>query len=538
MSNPSVSFTWEECLAHGRRGDVWRVRAPDGTVMVAKQFLGTTPTELAQLRALVRRGRRLAAPVVPFFDLFGGAGDVWLLREYDPGLPLAGLGVESPLSRRQAAGTAAGCLRAIAQLHSAGLCHGRVHAGNVFVEPDGAVRLVDCGIGVARSSRDLRVLQDYDLRATADMVAAVWPDLGQEPGQSVQGLLEMGRRGDMAAACAGLELLAATLPECGEKPTTDLALAALDARLQPDVPGPSTAPKPLRKQRALLSAPARRNRSAVLKRPAAPMPPAALEQPAPPMPPPVVKEPAPPMPPPLVKEPAPPAVAGGSPRHYQWVSGANPAGPAARVKEVLQAVRAWTSATLSREGSRAPLHPTPAVVAMAASLAVGLACVAINIAALPSAHPVGVTSPATHSQPASGGHTPAPPPAPTPGAAVLQPAAPPTAGFVRDVQLQPLTSCQVGGSCSLETTFDLEAPHESTAITWNVVAVDRCTGAETVVQSSTRSVDPSWDVVWATDQYAATSTDPTLLYTVTVSPWRVASSPVQIGDPSACAQRS
>ncbi|MGH7686593.1 MAG: hypothetical protein ACREN2_07240, partial [Candidatus Dormibacteria bacterium] len=217
------SIRREERLAHGPNGDVWRVRAPDGTVMVAKQVIGVTRGEHAQLRLLTHRGRALHAPVVPFVAFVPDGDEAWLLRAFDPGVPLARLAVRAPLSHRQAAGVAAACLQGFAQLHEAGLCHGRVHAGNVFVEPDGALHLVDGGIGSPRGGRELRVQCDADMKATALLLHTVWPDAEYEAGRLVHELLEAGRLGDAAAALEGLELLAGSLPPAEKKPLADLA---------------------------------------------------------------------------------------------------------------------------------------------------------------------------------------------------------------------------------------------------------------------------------------------------------------------------
>ncbi|HEX6539780.1 MAG TPA: hypothetical protein VF155_11435 [Candidatus Dormibacteraeota bacterium] len=567
MDESSTSIRREERLAHGPAGDVWRVRAADGRVLVARQIIGATRGEHGQLRELIRRGRALGPPVVPFVEVTGSGGDVWLLREFQSGVPLSKLALSSPLNQRQAAGIADACLGALAQLHEAGLCHGRVHMGNVFIGPDGSIRLADGGIGGARTRRDLRAQQDADLRATAGMLHTAWPDAEYEAGRLVHERLEAGRMGDAAAAREGLELLAGSLPPADNKPLADFSLAVLSVRLfddlgvlappasaapQPETPKPETprltpGSTPLPLEAWLPDEPS-------LSQPQPADPPPAAHTPAapPPPPPPAARPPVPlaaaALPPaePLRATPPPPVVGPASPpalplQPLRWQepvvhnATARPGVPS-RPPATHRLASGETLGERARQvldrlpAGRARLQRARIGPALAVSVALALTFVAARAVASPSQHPSLTPSPAqAHSQPAA--------PSPAPGTAVLQPAAPASAGFVRQVQLLPAGACQPGGGCSLETMFNLQAPHDG-GITWNVVAVDRCTGAQTVLSSSTSTPNPSWQVVWRTDRYSLPSTDPMLLYLVTVSPWRVASSPVAVGDANACAQRT
>ena len=521
------SIRREERLAHRPNGDVWRVRALDGTVMVARQVVGATRGEQAQLRTLTHRGRALQTPVVPFVEIVRDGDDAWLLRAFDPGVPLARLAVRAPLNHRQAAGVAAACVEAFAQLQEAGLCHGRMHAGNVFVEPDGSLRLVDCGIGSPRGGRDLRAQRDADVKATALLLHTVWPDAEYEAGRLVHELLEAGRLGDAAAALEGLELLAGSLPPAEKRPLADLAIAALSVRLLDDQARPTAAPPP---------AP-----------PVAPRPPAVSSPAVAPQPPPMTSTPAtvpaPAMSSPPAKVP-PPAVATSRnlPKHvpgvYRWAPARKTPAPVLggppRMREPLHQqgsgrvearLRAWSTA-IEAARARAPRRAIAWAAAAVAAIALVIALTHIGGS---SSHLAQLTPATNGSKPAT--HAPAPS---VPGAAVLEPAAPASAGIVRQVQLSPVGTCDSGGGCSLQTTLDLQLPHDGTAITWEIVAVDRCTGAQSVLRSSTSTPDPSWQVVWATDQYSLPSTHPLLLYMVTVSPVRVASPPVAVGAPTAC----
>lgn len=542
MDESSTSIRREERLAHGPDGDVWRVRASDGRMLVARQIIGATRGEHGQLRELIRRGRELGPPVVPFVELTGSGADTWLLREFQSGVPLAKLALSSPLNQRQAAGIADACLGALTLLHEAGLCHGRMHAGNVFIGPDGSIRLVDGGIGGARTRRDLRLQQDTDVRATAGMLHTVWPDAEYEAGRLVHELLEAGRMGDAGAAREGLELLAGSLPPADNKPLADFSLAVLSVRLFDElgVLAPPASPQPLPE--------APRSETPRPAPASTPLPPEAwlpdepvADEPAASLPPPEPVRAIPP-PPVLPQASPPPPVPRALPlQPLRWqepvVHNATarpgvPSRPPARAglpsREMLGARARQVLDRLP--AGRARLQRGRIGPALAVSAALALTFVAARAVASPAQHPAAAPPSAqTHARPSA--------PSPTPGTAVLQPAAPPSAGFVRQVQLLPAGACQPGGGCALESMFNLQAPHDG-GITWDVVAVDRCTGTQSVLRSSTSTPDPSWQVVWRTDQYSLPSSDPMLLYLVTVSPWRVASSPVSVGSIDACAQRT
>ncbi|MGH7687659.1 MAG: hypothetical protein ACREN2_12705, partial [Candidatus Dormibacteria bacterium] len=239
--------------------------------------------------------------------------------------------------------------------------------------------------------------------------------------------------------------------------------------------------------------------------------------------PPEVPPPPPSAPPPV----APPPVVATShklPNHvpgvYRWAPARKTPPPA------FSAAAAKREPLYARVSGRLPLQRRTIGWAAAAVAAIALVFALTRIGG--PAHLAQLTPPNGHQAPAS--HAPAPP---VPGAAVLEPAAPASAGIVRQVQLSPVGACDSGGACNLQTTLDLQLPHDG-AITWEIVAVDRCTGAQSVLRSSTSTPDPSWQVVWATDQYSLPSTHPLLLYMVTVSPVRVASPPVAVGAPTAC----
>ena len=555
-SSSALPFRREERLAHGPRGDVWRVLTPERRVMVAKQAIGPTRGERAQLRDLVRRGHGLRLPLVPFVEFLEAGGDVWVLREFDSGVPLAKLALNSPLSHRQAAGTAAACLLALSQLHAAGLCQGRVHGGNVFVEPDGAIRIVDAGLGGPPSRRDQRARQADDMKATAALVYTVWPDWEYEAGRLIYDLLEAGRMGDAAAASQGLELLAASLPPAETRPSADLALAALGVRLLDGEPAPAQHVPAVPSQRRVAETAAAgaapiANAWKLAPRELVGSPPTATQ----PSPPPIA---TPPSPPPIAMPPSPPPIApsaspaaiatSASPAPaeaatqpvYRWIPA--PAKADTMPKAAMRFVAGPARRLMSVGGERtrfvvsrlpqglATRRRTQAAAAVAACVAVVLGVV-IGRSVAPAWPPAGR---AAGPSAAGGSRAQATVPAPKPASATLQPAAPASAGFVRQVELVPLSDCAAGGHCTFKSVFQLQSPHGAAALTWDVVAVDRCSGAQSVLASSSSSLDPSWNQVWASDQYVVPSTHPTLLYAVAESPYRVASAPLAINGSAAC----
>ena len=551
-SSSALPFRREERLAHGPRGDVWRVLTPDRKVMVAKQAIAPTRGERGQLRDLVRRGRSLQLPLVPFVEFLEAGADVWVLREFDSGVPLAKLALNSPLSHRQAAGTAAACLQALSQLHEAGLCHGRVHGGNVFIEPDGAIRIVDAGIGGPPSRRDQRARRADDMKATAALVYTVWPDWEYEAGRLIYDLLEAGRMGDAAAARQGLELLAGSLPPAENKPSADLALAALGVRLldaDPATVQPAAVPSPRQVEEVPAAAAAIANIWTVAPGKVVASPPSG----APASPPRVAKPPSPPAittppsPPPVATSPSsPPAetvasqVSGTRQPVYRWVPGPVKKDTAltAATRVVTEPARRLLSVSGERMGLAASRLPqglvtsrrTQAAAAVAASVAVVMGIV-IGHAVAPAWPPAGrAVGPVA----AGGSRAQATVPAPKPETATLHPAAPASAGFVRQVELLPLSDCTTGGHCTIKSVLHFQAPHAAAALTWDLVAVDRCSGAQSVVSSSSSTLDPSWNQVWASDQYSVPSTHPTLLYAVAESPYRVASTPLEINGSGTC----
>jgi serine/threonine protein kinase len=140
----------------------------------------------------------LLVPVVGSVDL---DGTQWLVSEYVDGTSVQRLLSLATLSSPQAAYIAARTLAGLATLHAAGRAHGRLSAGNVLVDRDGAVQLCDWALGTDATPSD-------DLAAAQRLVASLVRNADRPAA----------RRGELLHR---LERLAAT-------PITDAAAAAGD----------------------------------------------------------------------------------------------------------------------------------------------------------------------------------------------------------------------------------------------------------------------------------------------------------------------
>jgi hypothetical protein len=115
-------------------------------------------------------------------------------------------------------------------------------------------------------------------------------------------------------------------------------------------------------------------------------------------------------------------------------------------------------------------------------------------------------------------------------AAALQPPAPAAASFISGASVSAAGACAPGAQCTLISRVDLGA-HDGEAVTWQVVAVDACTGRVSPLYSA--SIELSPDYLYVYDQRAVTlpAGHPLELYTVSSRPVRVASPPLQVSTP-------
>ena len=114
-----------------------------------------------------------------------------------------------------------------------------------------------------------------------------------------------------------------------------------------------------------------------------------------------------------------------------------------------------------------------------------------------------------------------------PGAALLEPPAPAALGYINDATLTVAPSgCEPGGLCTLMSRIDL-GQHPTGTVAWQVVAVNRCSGAETVLATASGVDEEIYEYMWQ-NVTVTLPNSPLALYAVTVSPVRVAAPAVDI----------
>jgi hypothetical protein len=178
--DPVLSLAPADALAGldvaGRLGEsTWLARLGDGTE-VAARWLAPAPGT-ASSPILVGRATPLAeidsAELVPVHGVALRPDAVWLVSALDGGIPLQRLVQLVGLSQPQAALVAAGIVDGVAELHTLGLGHGRLHAGNVHVGADGAVRLGDWAPSALLPADSGDGLHAADLAAARTLAAAL-----------------------------------------------------------------------------------------------------------------------------------------------------------------------------------------------------------------------------------------------------------------------------------------------------------------------------------------------------------------------------
>jgi hypothetical protein len=484
-------------------GETWRVLVRNESSMVAKQVPRPTPARLARVRAAVRVQRRLAqdAPtvLVPFVDSFSDGDAVWLLRAFDAGVPLARIAAHSSLGHTQVVRIAAAVMLGLRSLHSAGQWHGGLRSTNVFVELDGTVRLVDAGIArVIASGRGRTSPRAADVAGVASLVDVIWPQSRRRRAPALSELLDSGRLARAASVDEALDLLRGAMPDAtaldaGDLGARDAALAAVAARL---VHRPAVGASPSHPLETALPSPPRPFETAL------PPPPNPIEG----------------------ALPSQPSVAGSrAPRVIR-----EDAGRLDHARSLLTAALK----TQRRARLRRWLVAAAGVMALLAGAGIWLGTHVGGEGARRPPRVAALPAPSVTNAPVNAPRTPVPSPAPA--NAVIQPTAPSSAGFINQAQISSLGSCGPG-PCTIRTVFALGLPHPGEDITWQLVAVDRCTAAQTVLGTSSIATNSSWVTAWRTDEVTIPTGDPLLLYAVTVSPWRMASAPLAVGGSEDCA---
>jgi hypothetical protein len=110
-----------------------------------------------------------------------------------------------------------------------------------------------------------------------------------------------------------------------------------------------------------------------------------------------------------------------------------------------------------------------------------------------------------------------------PGAAVLEPPAPRALGYLENalLTLSP-AGCGPGSTCTLMSRIDLGS-HPQGTVTWQVVAIDRCSGGESVLASASGVDAVNDQYMWQDVTATLPRGDPLALYVVSLAPVRVAS---------------
>ncbi len=142
---------------------------------------------------------------------------------------------------------------------------------------------------------------------------------------------------------------------------------------------------------------------------------------------------------------------------------------------------------------------------------------------------------AAQAQPPRPVHTPAPRAAPSaaPVLQVLEPPAPAASGIVAAASVQtPSGPCTPGGSCAISSRIDLVS-HPATTVTWEVVAVDGCSGATSALLTASVEAAPAYGYVFDAETVTLPQARFLSLYAVTLAPVRVASPPLRSAAPGA-----
>lgn len=134
-------------IGGGATAEVWEAEGPAGPVAVK-----ALRTELCgrpgHAEALLREGRKAQLvrhpALVATLATGEAAGRPYLVMELLRGATLQARW-PGPLPRHRVASLLTGPAAALARLHAAGLVHGDVKPGNLFLEEGGAVRLLDLG---------------------------------------------------------------------------------------------------------------------------------------------------------------------------------------------------------------------------------------------------------------------------------------------------------------------------------------------------------------------------------------------------------
>lgn len=238
-------------------GHAWLGRVDDGESrsVIAYRVAGQGDPVVDDAGSLSARVAQLtgvsAAALVPVIGLARRDDTIWLLSEWDDGVPLERLRRLTSFSPAQAAAVGIGLVAGLRALHDAGLAHGELGPDGVHLGPDGQVRLCGWGPAVLRGDCPVERLAEADLTAVAALVSDLGvtgvPDRFTDLDEAESALRAALRRADPRATAlvlANHELAALGRAATGRPTQRTPAPPVPPAPRRPPVPPGTAPPKP------------------------------------------------------------------------------------------------------------------------------------------------------------------------------------------------------------------------------------------------------------------------------------------------------
>jgi hypothetical protein len=448
---------------------VWLAHA-DGDLVTARVATAAAFDPGSQSRATgLEMTAALAAvhtpQLVPLVGVANRNDATWLVSEYVEGVPLSRLVAAATLTPVQAAYIAARLLHGVAQLHEAGICHGRLTAANVLIGVDGEPRLTDWALASLADARGFDDTVAQDLTGARRLVA----DLARNADRPV-----VRHRGRFHGLMAELDR-ATTDEDAGAAASAErLELALLDTV------GDATSMAGTRTEIGALVVTLVRRRSPHDAS-------VGTSRPTP--------------------VPVPDTLPVGRLSEADWHR--------TRRRPWLQAgIGVLMVAALAAGGYAFAKEPARELVDWV-----------LNRGGTQSAGPLPrtdrtPTSPGTSTGDGEGpaGQTPGPVPA----------LGPPRAGAITGVSLRPLAACSPGSTCMLRVTARITPSTSSREVVLQVSVANRCTGAIRSVPAETVTAQPGWTSVFVTSSVRLPRAGSLAAVAVTTAPARAASPPLLV----------